>query len=243
MNFLNSDDRQGKIAELKHTIEGLALVDTVICSTPMIITDHGGEIHDEGPYYMEDRQVGFKRKLKPGQTFFVILNHFDESGKVSESHMIAGYLRPNGSEFELFDPNGKMHGEGIYRYFTDVYETVARFLPEHRRVEYYTGSSVICPLRIKNPCIFRSIVFVLFRSHLNSLSDTIRVIRTLIRNPDVVKVLLKVVEQINKTQKQGILSQHINEVTTEFAKMMSFGYQFKGASPVSVSTRRNPCPS
>jgi len=240
MNFLNSDDRQGKIAELKHTIEGLALVDAAICNTPMIITDHGGEMQDEGPYYMEDRQVGFKRKLKPGQTFFIILNHFDESGKVSESHMIAGYLRPNGAEFELFDPNGKMHGEGIYRYFTDVYETVSRFLPDHRRVEYYTGLPVTCPLRIKNPCIFRSIIFVLFRSHLNSFPETVQVIRTLIRNPDVVKVLLKVVEQINKTQKQGVLARHINVVQTEFASMMSFGHQFKSTSPVNVGIKKNP---
>ena len=240
MNFLSTNDRQGKQPELKHTIEGLHWVDNNIAKMPMIITDHKGRIQDEGPYFMENRQVGFKRNLKPGQTFFIILNHFDEDGKVKDSHMMAGYLRPNGNEFELFDPNGKLHGEGIYKYFPNVYETVIQFLPMYRGVEYYTGNPLVCPLQINNPCIFRSIFFILFRPHMASFQETIQVIRTLIRNPDVVKVLLKVVEQIHKTHKQGILPHHIDEVKTEFAKMMTFGHQYRSMTPVSVDVKIGP---
>lgn len=236
MNFLNSDDRQGKIAELKHTIEGLHLVDNNIAKIPMIITDHGGRLQDEGPYFMEDRQVGFKKKLKPGQTFFIIINHF-EGDKVTESHMIAGYLRPNGTEFELFDPNGDFRGEGIYLHFPNLYETVIQFLPTYKGVEYYTDSPVSCPIEIKNSCIFRSIFFILFRPYMASFQDTIQVIRTLIKNPDVLRSIVQVVKQIHKSQKQRILHQHINEVKTEFAQMMSFGHQYRNTSPFSVGVK------
>ena len=72
---------------------------------------------------------------------------------------------------------------------------------------------------------------------MTSFQETIQVVRTLIGNPDVVQVLSKVVEQIHKTHKQGILPQHINEVKTEFAKMMRFGHNFKNISPVSVGVK------
>lgn len=240
MNFLSTNDRQGKQAELKHTIEGLSLVDAAIAKIPMIITDHGGQLQDEGPYFMEDRQVGFKQQLRPGQTFFVILNHFDESGKVSDSHMIAGFLRPNGTEFELFDPNGNFTGEGIYTHFPNMYETVIRrFLPRHRKVEYYIGAPIACPIQIQNPCIFRSIFFILFRPHLESFKETIRVVRTLVLNPGVVTSLVEVIRQIHHTHKDNILVQHLPVVKREFENMMQFGHRFMSRSPVSTRIKNS----
>lgn len=234
MNFLSVDDRQGKIAELKHTIEGLYWVDNNIAKIPMIITDHQGKIQDQGPYYMEDRQIGFKENLKPGQTFFIIFNHFT-GDKITDSHMIAGYFRSDGETFELFDPNGKLNNEGIYLYFRDMYQSVIDFLPKHKRVELYTGSPVICPMTINNPCIFRSIFFILFRPHLASFQETIQVVRTLVNNPTVVNSLVNVVRHIHSTHKQGVLVEFLPQVKTEFATMLTFGHQYINRTPVNIS--------
>ena len=85
--------------------------------------------------------------------------------------------------------------------------------------------------------LYNGMVVPTYINYMASFQDTIQVIRTLIKNPDVLRSIVQVVKQIHKSQKQRILPQHINEVKTEFAQMMSFGHQYRNTSPFSVGVK------
>ena len=208
-NIFSTNNRDTRVAELKHTIKGLSAFMPHIMETPMIVTNYGS-LQDKGPYYLTNRQLSFYDQLKTGKGFFILLNKFNNENQVIENHMMAGYMRQSGV-IELFDPNGDIRNEGIYSMFNgiSVYDILKSFFkkayPRRRiTIKPYTGDMIVCP-NIENSCVYRSIFFLMVRHGVENMEDAVRGIKNIILQKTIISSITEITKQAHsfQTKNQG----------------------------------------